>query len=63
MRKLGDIFLFYIILFVSFVGLYILIRVLSGFNNSDLSEVTLTIGGGILGGLCYALFQKAFMDK
>jgi len=63
MGKMGIILLFYVILIVSFVGLYVLIQSLSGFNNTDLKDVTLAIGGGLLGGLCYALFQKAFMDE
>ena len=62
-KKWGDIILFYVILVISFVGLYILIQSISGFSDPTLNDVVLAIGGGVLGGLCYALFQKAFMDR
>ena len=64
MGKMGIILLFYVILIVSFVGLYVLIQSLSGFNNTDLKDVTLAIGGGLLGGYVMPYFKKhSWMNK
>ena len=54
---------FYGILLISFCGLYYLAEMTGQFNDPNLKDVALALGGGVLGALCYALFEKGFLDK